>query len=316
MFNRKLAGALGMLCLSVNHCFAQTEIRQTGKQDSEMAIDTAKMQILARPKVNRALLTGFLAGQAALYAGSIYGLSKSWYNNPLTHFSVRDDTHEWFQIDKAGHLFTSFQIARLTSELYRKTGIPKGKVLLYSAISGIVFLTPIEILDGFSPEYGFSPGDMTANVLGSAIYAVQAALWDQVRIYPKFSFHYTKLAKVRPNLLGSSYSERWLKDYNGQTYWLSASPASFLANERWPAWLCVSLGYGVGDMVAADKYQSIQLGYRPYRQYYLSLDLDFSRIKTRKKWARSLFMMMNSVKVPAPTLYLCRQGLRFKPVYF
>ncbi len=265
---------------------------------------------------NYRLLHGMFAAQTALYAGSLYGLSKSWYKNPLTRFSVADDTHEWKQIDKVGHLYTSFQISRHTAELYKRTGISRKQAVMYGAISGFFFQTPIEILDGFSPDYGFSVGDMVANLAGSALFVSQYALWEEVRIQPKFSFHYTSLAAVRPELLGRSRSEQWLKDYNGQTYWFSGSPQAFMPQSRWPAWLCLSVGYGVQDMVAAEPAQSVQLGYLPYRQYYLSLDIDFTKIKTRSRLLKTVAFMLNTVKVPAPAVAFSRKGVVFKPFYF
>lgn len=267
-------------------------------------------------KPNYALLRGIFAAQSVLYLGTIYGLSKSWYKNPLTKFTVKDDTGEWLQMDKMGHVYTSYQIARHTAELYRKTGISKRQMLVYGAISGIIFQTPIEILDGFSPDYGFSPGDMIANISGSVIYLGQIALWDEVRIQPKFSFHYTSLSKVRPELLGSNRSESWLKDYNGQTYWFSGSPGTFYRNSGWPAWLCLSVGYGIQDMVSAEKGKSIEMGYRPYRQYYLSLDIDLTKIKTKSKLLRTIGFFANSIKIPAPALQISKKGIDFKPFYF
>ena len=47
----------------------------------------------------------------------------------------------------------------------------------------------IEILDGFSSQYGFSPGDFTANILGSGLFIGQEFAWDDQRIKLKFSFH-------------------------------------------------------------------------------------------------------------------------------
>ena len=161
---------------------------------------------------NYRMLHGMFAAQSVLYAGSLYGLSKSWYKNPLTRFTIADDTHEWNQIDKVGHLYTSYQISRHTAALYRKTGVSRKQAILYGAISGFFFQTPIEILDGFSPDYGFSPGDMVANLAGSALFVGQSFLWDQQRIQPKFSAHFTPYAAVRPELLGSKKSEQWLKD--------------------------------------------------------------------------------------------------------
>ena len=303
-----LAGTLSPVCAQVPP--VDTPVRDTPVRDT-LVRDTVSQ---VRP--NYKMLRGIFAAQSAIYLGTIYGLSKSWYKNPLTKFTIEDDSREWLQMDKMGHLYTSYQIARHTAALYKKTGISKRQMLVYGAISGIIFQTPIEILDGFSPDYGFSPGDMIANITGSALYLGQVALWDEVRIQPKFSFHYTSLAHVRPQLLGSTWSERWLKDYNGQTYWFSASPRSFFKGSDWPAWLCFSVGYGIQNMVSAQKDVSIEKGYRPYRQYYLSLDIDLTKIKTRSKFVKTLGFLANSIKIPAPALQISRKGVDFKPFYF
>ncbi|WP_228714000.1 DUF2279 domain-containing protein [Arundinibacter roseus] len=271
---------------------------------------------VGNPRPNYRLLHGMFAAQSVLYAGSLYGLSKSWYKNPLTNFTIADDIHEWKQLDKLGHMYTSYQISLLTAELYKKTGISKRQAVIYGAISGFFFQTPIEILDGFSPDYGFSPSDMVANIAGSALFAGQQLAWDEVRIHPKFSFHFTPLAQVRPELLGRSRSEQWLKDYNGQTYWFSGSPASFLTNSKWPPWLCFSVGYGIQNMVAAENDKSIELGYNPYRQYYFSMDIDLTKIKTKSKFVKSIANVVNTLKIPAPTVEFSKKGISFHPIYF
>ncbi|MBB5283955.1 hypothetical protein HNQ92_002098 [Rhabdobacter roseus] len=285
-------------------------LAQVGKATSWPADSTEP----TRPNYRQ--LHGLFAVQTVLYTGTLYGLSKSWYKNPATRFSVADDAHEWKQLDKLGHLYTAYQISLLTAELYKLTGISKKQAIFYGALSGFFFMTPIEILDGFAPDYGFSPSDMVANVLGPTLFMGQYALWDEIRIHPKFSFHHTPLAAERPELLGSSWSERWLKDYNGQTYWFSASPRSFAPGSKWPGWLCFSLGYGIHDMVAAEVGKSTELGFVPYRQYYLSLDVDFTKIKSRRKFVRTLGLLLNTLKVPAPALEVSKHGLRFRPLYF
>jgi hypothetical protein len=82
-------------------------------------------------------------------------------------------------------------------------------------------LTIVEVFDGFSAEWGASTGDLIANATGTALYVSQELLWKEQRITPKFSFHSTKYAALRPDVLGSSLPEKNSKDYNGQTYWLS-----------------------------------------------------------------------------------------------
>lgn len=269
----------------------------------------------ARP--NYRALRWILAGESVAYSASIYGLSKAWYKTPYTRFNVVDDAHEWQQIDKVGHFFTAYQICRGTAAVYQKTGITRKQAALYGALSGFLFLTPIEILDGFQyPVYGFSPSDMLANIAGPSLYLGQYALWGEERIQPKFSFYPTPLAKVRPELLGKNLSEQWLKDYNGQTYWFSVNLASFAPNTNIPQWLNVSVGYGIQDMVGAEISKSRSLGYDPYRQYYLSLDVDFRKIKTRRKTLKTFFFLLNTLKVPAPALAFSRRGLRGHWLYF
>lgn len=279
-------------------------------------IDTLKVDTVAAPRPNYKLLRGIFAAQSVLYLGTLYGLSKSWYKTSLTTFTVKDDTYEWLQLDKMGHVYTSYQIARHTAAIYATTGISKKQMLIYGGISGIIFQTPIEILDGFSPDYGFSPGDMIANVAGSLIFVGQMAFWDEIKIQPKFSAHLTSYAVIRPGLLGQTYSERMLKDYNGQTYWFSASPGSFAKGGKWPSWLCFSVGYGIDNMVAASAIKSYEMGKKPVRQFYLSVDIDLTKIKTKNKAVRAVAFIANSIKVPAPAFVFSKNGIQFKPLYF
>lgn len=255
------------------------------------------------------------AAQTVLYAGTLVGLNKAWYKNSMHNFSFKDDSHEWNQIDKIGHAYTSYQIARHNAALYRLTGISEKQAIIYGAIAGVMFQTPIEILDGFAPEYGFSMGDMAANIAGPVLFAGQHLLWNETRIHPKFSFHATNLSRVRPELLGSSWSEKWLKDYNGQTYWFSGSPGSF-TDSRWPKWLCFSVGYGIHNMVAGEAWKSREMGYSPYRQYYISMDIDFTKIPTRSKFLKTVAFLLNNVKVPFPAVEFSKHGVKLQPLYF
>lgn len=69
-------------------------------------------------------------------------------------------------------------------------------------------------------------------------------------------------------------------------------------------------------MVSAERSTSIEKGYRPYRQYYLSLDIDLTKIKTRSKFVKTLGFLANSLKIPAPALQFSTKGVHFKPFYF
>src|SRR5690606_20640636 len=114
---------------------------------------------------------------------------------------------------------------------------------------GFAFLTAVEVFDGFSQEWGFSWGDMIANASGTGLYIGQELLWNEQRIIPKFSFHQTKFAAKRPETLGSSFQEQILKDYNGQTYWLSFNLHAFTKNDFFPKWLNVAIGHSATGML-------------------------------------------------------------------
>jgi hypothetical protein len=254
----------------------------------------------------------------ALYVGSFVPLYNLWYKGyPSEHFHFFNDDSEWMQIDKTGHFFSAYQISRVSSDVLSWTGTKRKKAILYGAATSLLFQTTIEVCDGFSSEWGFSIGDMTANTVGSLTLLSQYLAWNEIRIIPKFSFHPTNYANISPNLLGSTFSQQLLKDYNGQTYWLSFNIRKLTQRDFfWPKWLCASVGYGANGMVRGSIHESNQAGYSPTRQVYFSLDVDFQSIHTRSKFLKTVFYTINMLKVPFPTLELNNQGVKLHGIYF
>jgi hypothetical protein len=273
--------------------------------------------ITAKSKNKRLLFLG--VGVNAAYLSSMIALNEAWYkNSPRTSFHFFNDNHEWNQLDKAGHFTTAFHESAIAVHALQWAGLPRKKAVLIGSLAGFIYQTPIEFFDGRSAEYGASWGDIIANTSGSALVLGQYLLWDQIRIQPKFSFHRTKFAGLRPNLLGSNLSEEIIKDYNGQTYWFSCNVSTFIKKEdsKFPKWLNVSFGYGAENMVrAADKLSRLE-GYNPYRQYYLSLDVDVSHVKTKKKWIKYVLYPLNLIHIPFPAVEFSKKGVTFHPIYF
>lgn len=211
-------------------------------------------------------------------------------------------------MDKLGHAATSATLGLYGYKTLKWCGVSEKKSIWYGGSIGFAYLTTIEILDAFSAEWGASPGDLCANTFGSALFMSQQLAWHEQRINLKWSFHQTKYSKYRPDLLGSSLNENMLKDYNGQTYWLSANISSFLKNEnRFPKWLNVAFGYGAEGMTGAFENSYSYNGtpipyYKRYRQFYLSPDIDFTRIPTKSKVLKVVFNALNFIKIPAPAL--------------
>ena len=289
--------------------------------------DTSGSSIFtASPTFNKPRLT-FVAGTgSALYLSAFSGLYVLWYKDyPQSPFHLYNDNAEWLQMDKVGHFYTSYYIGKIAIDVLGWTGLERKKSILYGAGTGLLFQTTIEVMDGFSSGWGFSIGDMTANTLGSALVTAQALLWNEQRIQPRLSVHSTKYAGYRPEVLGSNVYERIFKDYNGQTLWLSGNISSFLSKEStFPKWLNLAAGYGIDGVVGGFYNQTVNKKGIPIpnfvrqRQFYLSLDIDLSRIKTKSKFLKTVFTTVGFLKVPMPALEWNSKtgGLKFYPLYF
>lgn len=251
-----------------------------------------------------------LGAEAGLYVVSMTGLYFAWYADyPQSKFHFYDDNGEWLQMDKIGHGTTSYIVGSFGYELLRDAGLDETRSIWYGGTLGLVFLTTVEIFDGFSEGWGFSWGDMAANTLGYALFIGQQFLWHEQRITIKYSFHTTEFADYRPDLLGSNLPQQMLKDYNGQTYWASFNFKSLFLNKesRFPAWLNFAFGYGATGMTGGfdNVLQHNDKVIPPYdrnRQFYFSLDVDFTKIPTNNKILKYTFKVLNIFKVPFPAI--------------
>lgn len=260
--------------------------------------------------VNSKRLTTVLLVGGVGYSATLVGLNQLWYadseNQPFTFFN---DCKEWKQIDKAGHFYAAFHFSSATSSVLQWSNVKKRNADLWGSLTGFLVLLPIEIMDGFSADYGASAGDLLANASGAAFYLGQSALWNEVRLHPKFSFHRTGYPALRPEeTLGDGPISEMIKDYNGQTYWLSVDLDKFF---HFPKWLNLTFGYGAQGMVYANDRDNTAAGYDAYRQYYVGIDFDLSHIKTKSKLLNSALFLVNMIKLPAPAVEFSRKGTRF-----
>lgn len=291
-----------LICLLLSQANAQSDSSAIPK-DSVTAIDYKK----------RLRRVNYAAG--GLYVVSMVGLYHLWYaNSELVSFHWFDDNKQWLQVDKVGHAYSAYHIARTASRVYYFAGVPEEKSVYWGAAAGFIFLTPIEFFDGFSATYGASWGDLVANTIGCAMLPAQYALWKEERIQFKWSFSRSGYAHQRPNLLGRNLQEEMLKDYNGQTYWLAVSPGYWEAVHKatkWPKWLNIAVGYGGDQMVYADPTQNSMLGWQHSRQWYLAPDVRFTAIKSNSKWVRSALFLLDMIHLPSPALEYRVRGQQF-----
>ncbi|MGB4959484.1 MAG: DUF2279 domain-containing protein, partial [Saprospiraceae bacterium] len=233
-----------------------------------------------------------------------------------------------------GHIHTNYFYTALNYKLARWSGMNKKRSIISGVAVGLMYQSAIEIMDGFSSKWGFSIGDMGANIAGASTFALQQHFWDDQRIAIKVSSNPKKypttkifsndqiatssLSERTEDLYGNHFFERFLKDYNTQTYWASINVHSFLAKDnKWPKWLNVALGYGAENMYGGFENEWTQDGhlfsistvdYPRYRQFYISLDIDPPKLNPKNHFLKSVCSVLNIFKVPAPALEINTQG--------
>lgn len=284
---------------------------------------------------------------AAVYTGVSVALWKAWYANyPRGRFHTFNDMGEWRGMDKSGHTFSAFIEANYAAQGARWTGMERRKAMWVGVGVGMGLQATIEVMDGFSEQWGFSWGDVAFNTLGVSMFAVQDLLWEEQRIIfkasgarpdystnPIFSLdggHQTTLDERAAELYGTSAFEVILKDYNALTVWGSVNVHSFLPEKqagRLPGWLNLAVGYGAENIYGGfgNKWQSEDgvdyllddKTYPRYSQFFLSPDIDLTRIPTRHRWLKFALGVLNWVKVPAPALEINTMGqTKFHPFYW
>ena len=289
---------------------------------SVFSFSQTKLDTFLKPSdtLNTSRRNAVVLTEVSLGTLTLLGLDQLWYADyPRSKFHTINDSDEWLQMDKLGHAFSAYQLGKIGADVLSWSGVDKKNQLIYGATLGFTFLTAVEVLDGYSEEWGFSWSDMAANAAGTGLYVGQELLWQEQRILLKYSFHQTKYASQRPDKLGDGFMEEFLKDYNGQTYWLSANVNSFVKSSKLPKWLNVAFGYGADGMLTGktENVDNLFISQNRQRQFYFSLDVDLSKIKTNSRLLRSLFDVFNMIKVPFPTLeFNDKKGVKFHYIYF
>jgi hypothetical protein len=325
----------------VKDSLSRGQVESTTIKDTTYFLSTRSPSLISRwpYKVSRPSLTAtqkrkrqWLSGGVLIggYGATLIALNSTWYKNyPHTKFHTFDDSREWLQVDKVGHAWTAYTTSAATTEIWQWAGVPHKQAVLLGGLSGFAFLTGIEFLDAHSSKWGWSWSDIGANFIGTGMFMGQELLWGGQAVQFKFSFHSNtyndpQLDGRADNLFGASWYERALKDYNAQTYWLSVNLHKVIS-DKLPAWLNLAVGYGATGMFGGFENSWLdnqgnnvnRFDIKRKRQFYLSPDIDLTKIKTKSKFLRTSFAILNCLKIPAPTLMLDNSGkLKAYAVYF
>jgi hypothetical protein len=203
-------------------------------------------------------------GSAAI-VGAIYGTAWTWVS--AAWWSRKSDSNGFvfmdeggFGIDtyaggsdKLGHYYTNYLMNRGFVGILEWGGFPRTPSIIASTALTTLFFTAVEFKDAYHLKYGFSWGDMTANVAGQAtalglmlIPELDRAISVKIMYQPSADFFHA---------LSTEGPLNTPEDYSGQTYLVAYHFASFpLVNQekslRALRYLDFSIGYGT-------------LGYKP-----------------------------------------------------
>ena len=287
-------------------------------------LNVAAQNLPVQDKFNQARFNTVVITETALTTIGLIGLNYLWYKKfPHSRFHLFNDGKEWMNMDKAGHATTAYNMSNLQYNMMRWSGVKNNTSIWVGGLTALGFQTIIEILDGYSNKWGFSVTDMLANVLGTTLFMSQQFAYNEQRVQMKFSFHKTIYPAYYPAGLGKNNWHRWLKDYNGQTYWLTINPSSFMkTNTGFPRWLNASIGYGAEGMIGANNNPSVINGkaipyFERYRQYYFSLDADLNRIDMKNTSPKALLSLPRLIKMPFPAIEISKHApVKYHWLYF
>lgn len=278
----------------------------TGAQDIETKADTNK--------IKRTTIFKAVTFTSAYYVGSMYVLSKTWYQDKeRVPFHFYNDNEGYLQVDKFGHMFGSYLYSYIGYYGLLKLGATRKEALIFGSTLGFVLQFPIEIMDGIHEGYGFSWGDIAANAMGSALVFGQELLFREQLVKYKFSYWESSYSDNSNGYLGETTMNRFFKDYNAHTYWFSIPVNKIVFKQQLPAWFNFAVGYGANGMYGEFENVTVFNGVEipeteRYRQYLLSLDIDWPRINTNSRFLKVLFKGMTFIKLPFPTLEYNSKG--------
>ncbi len=265
----------------------------------------------------------FLLVEGAVLTGAMSYLKNEWYSDKKrVPFHFYNDLKGWNQIDKFGHFYASYLESNVGYSLMKKFNFSERQSLYMGGFQGLILETPIEFFDAYYEGWGFSISDMVANAFGSLFFIYQQKLFGEQIIRPKLSFSRSVYARNANGLLGkNNLLSEFVYDYNGYTYWFSFSPKRLFNLKKIPKWINFSIGYGsdgmLGEFENRLSYRGVELPrYKRYRQFYLSLDIDFSKVKTNSKFMSHLFNALSYIKIPLPTIEFSKKKVRGHLIYF
>ncbi len=244
-----------------------------------------------------------------------------WYSDAPAETGIPDDgwLDDWdtyVQMDKGGHLLTTWHLARGAGAVGRWTGLSDRAAGVFGGAAALVFQSQIELLDGYDASYGASRTDLVANLVGGVLGGLQVAHPKRTAWFTsKLGYHASPYYDTETSVVGNM-----IKDYDGLSYWLVVRPSELGAPQWWPRWLAASAGYGGEGM--EHPYSGVGAGGGPgpehRREFYIGLDLDVLESERERlpRVLRPVAAALSFLRLPMPALQFGPAGTRWHWLFY
>lgn len=262
--------------------------------------------LVSKPKLlNIVALTGIFG--AIFYGQHTIQQSDVWKETGPFHFM--EDIQYALWVDKFGHIYGGYATSYLFTEAFITSGFGWELSNILGSVMGLGYMSYIEVLDGFSKGFGFSPTDYYANVLGAGFFLAQYYVPCLQNFNPKFMY-------VNPKWLGEkdrNPHESFIDNYSAQTFWLSINVQNLFGGvvARYvPEWLELSIGYAAYSLCyppleGCDPSVSEQVSPDAWGNRKIIISVDYNLVKLLPdgppfwNWFKQNFKLF---KLPAPAI--------------
>lgn len=218
------------------------------------------------PPPNLRLRNTLIVGSGATLVAA-YGSSKWWQSGFGGGFKTTNEG--WFGsdtdsggADKLGHLYGNYAGVRLLTPIFESAGNSRDVSVSLAAWSTLGIYTAVEVVDGFSRRWKFSPQDAIANATGAVLGMV-------LEIHPELDAIFDFRLDYRRSPRASNFDP--FGDYSGQKYLFVVKADGFapLRENRFLRYLEVATGYGT---------RGYDTGGERHRDAYFGLSLNLARL--------------------------------------
>lgn len=213
---------------------------------------------------------------------------RRWWENRSPEFRIRNDWEYVRWTDKFGHFYSTATFSRVYKTSLSWAGLSESRAELWAVGLAWTNMLYYEVLDGFGPQWGFSPGDLLFNTAGAAYTYAQ---WQLPALEP----YDLKVSYWPSGWEGKNPTD----DYAGQTWWVTANLHSALPHsvgQDLPPWLNLAVGYAARDL---DEREYLTTSY-----VYAGIDIELEKLPIDHPIWNAAVKWLRYLHLPSPAFRL------------